>query len=51
MSSKTQYWYGIFGAIFILATIYFPRGVLGEIQHRLCQSRMPDAAADKEGRA
>lgn len=40
MSSKTQYWYGIFGAIFILATIYFPRGVLGEIQHRLC-SRPP----------
>lgn len=49
MSSKTQYWYGIFGAIFILATIYFPKGVLGEIQHRLCQRRAQDAAVDKEG--
>ncbi|MDO8768519.1 MAG: branched-chain amino acid ABC transporter permease [Burkholderiaceae bacterium] len=35
LSGKTQYWYGILGLIFILATIYCPRGVLGEIQHRL----------------
>lgn len=35
LSGKTPYWYGILGLIFILATIYCPRGVLGEIQHRL----------------
>lgn len=55
MSAQTPYWYGIFGAIFILTTIYFPRGVLGEIQHRLCQRRpQPQGAKTstvKEGTA
>lgn len=32
LSGWTQYWYGILGVIFILATLYFPKGVLGEIQ-------------------
>jgi len=39
LSAETQYWYGILGVVFILATIYFPRGILGEIQHRLGQFR------------
>lgn len=32
LSGRTPYWYGILGVIFILATLYFPKGVLGEIQ-------------------
>lgn len=32
LSGWTQYWYGLLGAIFILATLYFPKGVLGELQ-------------------
>lgn len=35
MSSRTPYWYGILGLVFIVATIWFPRGILGEIQHRV----------------
>lgn len=30
LSGKTPYWYGLLGMVFILATIYFPKGVLGE---------------------
>jgi branched-chain amino acid transport system permease protein len=37
LSGWTQYWYGILGMVFILATLYFPRGVLGEIQYRMKQ--------------
>ena len=44
MSSKTQYWYGILGLVFIIATIYFPRGILGEVQH-LVRTRRSGAAA------
>lgn len=32
MSGKTEYWYGILGLIFIVATIYFPKGIVGELQ-------------------
>jgi branched-chain amino acid transport system permease protein len=32
LSGWTQYWYGLLGMIFILATLYFPKGVLGELQ-------------------
>jgi branched-chain amino acid transport system permease protein len=32
LSGWTPYWYGILGMVFILATLYFPKGVLGEIQ-------------------
>jgi branched-chain amino acid transport system permease protein len=32
LSGWTPYWYGILGILFILATLYFPKGVLGEIQ-------------------
>lgn len=32
LSGWTQYWYGILGLVFILATMYFPKGVLGEVQ-------------------
>ncbi len=32
LSGYTQYWYGILGLVFIIATMYFPRGVLGEAQ-------------------
>lgn len=39
LSGWTQYWYGILGVVFILATLYFPRGVLGEIQYRLSRGR------------
>jgi len=39
LSGRTQYWYGILGVIFILATLYFPRGVLGELQARLSRLR------------
>jgi branched-chain amino acid transport system permease protein len=39
MSSKTEYWYGILGVVFILATIYFPRGIVGELQRRLRDRR------------
>lgn len=44
MSSKTEYWYGILGVIFILATIYFPRGIVGELQRRL-RDRLPRSPA------
>lgn len=30
LSGQTQYWYGLLGIVFILATIYFPKGFLGE---------------------
>ncbi|TCS38341.1 amino acid/amide ABC transporter membrane protein 2 (HAAT family) [Paucimonas lemoignei] len=32
LSGWTPYWYGILGIIFIVATLYFPKGVLGELQ-------------------
>ncbi|NMM38242.1 MAG: branched-chain amino acid ABC transporter permease [Glaciimonas sp.] len=32
LSGWTPYWYGILGLVFILVTLYFPKGVLGEIQ-------------------
>lgn len=32
LSGWTPYWYGILGIIFILVTLYFPKGVLGELQ-------------------
>lgn len=32
LSGWTQYWYGLLGIVFILATLYFPKGVLGELQ-------------------
>ncbi|HCY63616.1 MAG TPA: branched-chain amino acid ABC transporter permease [Oxalobacteraceae bacterium] len=32
LSGRTPYWYGILGIVFILVTLYFPKGVLGEIQ-------------------
>jgi branched-chain amino acid transport system permease protein len=44
LSGKTPYWYGILGLVFILATIYCPRGVLGEIQHLLRTRRARGAA-------
>lgn len=44
MSSKTQYWYGILGIVFIVATIYFPRGIVGELQ-RLLRQRAAKAPA------
>ncbi|MBK4739329.1 branched-chain amino acid ABC transporter permease [Noviherbaspirillum pedocola] len=30
LSGQTQYWYGLLGMVFILATIFFPKGFLGE---------------------
>ncbi|WP_050465713.1 branched-chain amino acid ABC transporter permease [Herbaspirillum autotrophicum] len=39
LSGRTQYWYGILGVIFILATLYFPKGVLGELQARFNRLR------------
>jgi branched-chain amino acid transport system permease protein len=50
MSSKTPYWYGILGLVFIVATIYFPRGILGEIQHRV-RGRRPSGATPAGARA
>ncbi len=32
LSGWTPYWYGILGVVFIVATMYFPKGVLGEAQ-------------------
>jgi branched-chain amino acid transport system permease protein len=32
LSGRTQYWYGLLGMVFILVTLYFPKGVLGELQ-------------------
>ncbi|MDO8767783.1 MAG: branched-chain amino acid ABC transporter permease [Burkholderiaceae bacterium] len=32
LSGWTDYWYGVFGLIFILATIFFPRGIVGELE-------------------
>lgn len=47
MSSKTEYWYGILGLVFIIATIYFPRGIVGELQ-RLRRKRPAREAAPSE---
>ncbi|MDP3166594.1 MAG: branched-chain amino acid ABC transporter permease [Hydrogenophaga sp.] len=32
LSGWTDYWYGVLGLIFILATIFFPRGIVGELE-------------------
>ena len=32
LSSWTEYWYGVLGVVFILATIFFPRGIVGELE-------------------
>ncbi|ADU99560.1 branched-chain amino acid ABC transporter permease [Alicycliphilus denitrificans] len=32
LSSWTEYWYGVLGLVFILATIFFPRGIVGELE-------------------
>lgn len=34
LSGWTTYWYGILGFIFILVTLFFPKGVVGELQER-----------------
>lgn len=39
MSSKTPYWYGILGLVFILCTIYLPRGIVGELQRLVTRER------------
>lgn len=44
LSAKTEYWYGLLGLLFIVATIHFPRGLLGELQHRLRHRRAKPAA-------
>jgi branched-chain amino acid transport system permease protein len=44
LSSKTQYWYGILGLVFIIATIYLPRGIVGELQ-RLMRRHPPTKVA------
>ena len=48
LSGWTQYWYGILGLIFILATLFFPKGIVGELQERYGQWR--DKAARRDGR-
>lgn len=32
LSSWTEYWYGFLGLVFILVTIFFPRGIVGELE-------------------
>ena len=32
LSSWTEYWYGVLGMIFILVTIFVPRGIVGELE-------------------
>ncbi len=32
LSGWTEYWYGVLGLVFILATIFFPRGIVGELE-------------------
>jgi len=39
ISTRTIYWYGILGLFFVCMTIWFPRGMLGELQWRLQQRR------------
>ena len=39
LSGWTPYWYGILGLVFILATLYFPQGVLGALQARWSRKR------------
>jgi branched-chain amino acid transport system permease protein len=35
ISSVTDYWMSILGVFFVLAVVFFPRGVLGMIKRRL----------------
>jgi branched-chain amino acid transport system permease protein len=35
LSRHTEYWHGLLGLVFILATIWLPRGVMGTIQEQL----------------
>ena len=51
MSSKTPYWYGILGLVFIVATIYLPRGIVGELQRIALRERAGSAARDRHARA
>ncbi|MBC9906711.1 branched-chain amino acid ABC transporter permease [Achromobacter xylosoxidans] len=44
LSGWTPYWYGILGLVFILATLYFPQGVLGALQARWSRKRPPASA-------
>lgn len=39
LSGVTPYWYGILGVVFILSTLYFPKGVLGGLQAALERRR------------
>ena len=48
LSGQTEYWHGILGFIFILATIWLPRGVYGSIQHRVESIEEPQSAARPE---
>lgn len=32
LSGWTDYWYGVLGLVFILVTIFFPRGIVGELE-------------------
>ncbi|WP_028601358.1 branched-chain amino acid ABC transporter permease [Ottowia thiooxydans] len=32
LSGWTKYWYGVLGLVFILATIFFPRGIVGGLE-------------------
>ena len=47
LSGWTPYWYGILGLVFILATLYFPQGVLGAVQDSLGLERSAAPAGDE----
>lgn len=42
LSGWTQYWYGVLGLVFIVATLFFPKGLVGELQQRYEQWRQGD---------
>ena len=42
LSGWTQYWYGVLGLVFIVATLFFPKGLVGELQERYDQWRQRD---------
>lgn len=51
LSGWTPYWYGILGLVFILATLYFPQGVLGAVQARWGRGRPAAPASPAAGEA
>lgn len=46
-SSWTDYWYGLLGIVFILMTIFFPKGIMGSIENAISNHKSKTKARSR----